>query len=75
MALPPEAAQTVIIVTDPSTAHSYAQPEDPDAAIQARRTDLEFQIQNVDSEIYRQRLQEDSLRAANRLLQFEMAAL
>lgn len=74
MGLPSEAAQSVVIVTEAYTGQSYAQGGGPDTATQARRSDLELEVQNVDVEIARERLQADSLREKSRALQVELTA-
>jgi hypothetical protein len=74
MSLPNE-TQTAVIVTDPYSGQQIAQVASPDPSLQSRRSDLQFQIQSTESQLYQQRQQEQSLRATNRDLQVEMTVL
>jgi len=75
MALPSETSQVATTKIDPTTGIAYSQSPIIDSAIVARRNDLQLQIQNVETEISKQRSEADKLRAANRDLRVEMTLL
>lgn len=71
----PLVQQAAVIVVDPYSGQQVATAAQPDAAVMARRNDLEMQIENFDSMIYSDRQKESGLRDTNRSLQVEMTVL